>query len=208
MTTVTDYTTLQSVSADYLNRADLTSQIPIFVQMAEAKLNRELRVLDMLTTATPNASAETFSSPADYLEAFTLDITGTTSPTAPLRFVGPEEFREIKASQITGNTRYCTLIGSTFHLYPVPTATLALSLVYYARLPALASNSSNWLLVKSPDVYLYSTLLEAQPYLKDDTRLQTWAALRQQGLDAVTLESERSMRPRAQILAARKRSFG
>jgi hypothetical protein len=62
------------------------------------------------------------------------------------------------------------------------------------------------LLTKSPDLYLYSTLLEAAPYLKDDERLQVWAAARQQVMDAMALESERAMRPSTQMVA-RKRGF-
>ena len=45
---ITDYASLQAAVADYLNREDLTTQIQTFIQLAEAKFNRELRVRDML----------------------------------------------------------------------------------------------------------------------------------------------------------------
>jgi hypothetical protein len=62
-------------------------------------------------------------------------------------------------------------------------------------------------MTKSPDLYLYSSLLEATPYLKNDERVQIWAAARQQVMDAMNIESERSMRQTTQ-LAARRRGFG
>lgn len=41
---IQDYSTLKAAIADWLARADLTSRIPTFVQFAEARINRELRV--------------------------------------------------------------------------------------------------------------------------------------------------------------------
>ncbi|NCV21747.1 MAG: hypothetical protein EBV45_07325 [Chloroflexi bacterium] len=51
MATITTYTTLQSTIADYLNRADLTAQIPTFIQMAEADMNTRLRTREMIVRA-------------------------------------------------------------------------------------------------------------------------------------------------------------
>ena len=46
---IATYTDLQSSVADWLNRSDLSAVIPTFIQLAEAKFNRELRTRDMLT---------------------------------------------------------------------------------------------------------------------------------------------------------------
>ena len=35
-----------------------------------------------------------------------------------------------------------------------------LDVVYYAKVPPLATNDPNWLLTKAPDVYLFGTILE------------------------------------------------
>ena len=49
-------------------------------------------------------------------------------------------------------------------------------MIYRQNIPALTStNTSNWLLTLAPDLYLYGTLLETAPYLKEDERIQTWA---------------------------------
>ena len=43
----TNYATLQTEVADFLHRTDLTSAIPTFIQLAETKLNRILRLRAM-----------------------------------------------------------------------------------------------------------------------------------------------------------------
>jgi len=47
---ITDYASLQAEVAGWLARADLTSQIPTFIQLAEARFNRDVRVREMQAT--------------------------------------------------------------------------------------------------------------------------------------------------------------
>jgi len=48
-------------------------------------------------------------------------------------------------------------------------------ITYFQKIPALTStNTTNWLLDKYPDIYLYGTLCTAQAYLRDDERLAVW----------------------------------
>jgi hypothetical protein len=46
---ISTYAELQTAAANWLGRADLTSRIPEFVALAEAKFNRTLRIRDMIT---------------------------------------------------------------------------------------------------------------------------------------------------------------
>ena len=55
--TITNYSNLQSTVADFLNRSDLTSVIPVFIQLAEAQINRDLRHWKMETRATATIDA-------------------------------------------------------------------------------------------------------------------------------------------------------
>jgi hypothetical protein len=200
---------LKSTIADYLNRADLTSVIPTFITLAEAKFNRELRLRDMLTRAEATSNNEYVALPSDFLEAYILELNmENIAAQQPLAFVGPNEAKSLKANKIINKVRYFTLIDGAFELLPAPTSNVDLLLTYYAKIPALSdSQTTNWLMTKSPDLYLYSSVLEATPYLKNDERLQIWAAARQQVMDAMNIESERSMRQTTQ-LAARRRGFG
>jgi hypothetical protein len=50
--------------------------------------------------------------------------------------------------------------------------------LYYARPPVLSSTQpSNVFLANYPDALLYGALIEAEPYLINDKRSETWATL-------------------------------
>lgn len=206
--TISTYSGLQTAIADYLNRTDLTSVIPTFISLAEAKMNRELRTRDMLTRISVNPSTEFFNVPADFLEDYSLEFDmGTASPRQSLEYVGQREAEILKANKVSGNTRYYTIMDGQFNLIPSPQSATALILIYYAKIPNLSvTQTTNWLLTKSPDLYLYSSLLEAMPYLKDEQRIAVWSSARAQVMDAMKEESERAMRPTTQLVA-RKRGF-
>jgi hypothetical protein len=205
---ISNYTDLQNAIADYLNRADLTSVIPTFISFAEAKFNRELRTRDMLMRAAATSSNEFIAVPTDFLEDYSLELDMTNiGPQQSLNYIGPLEAKVLKANKATGKVRYYTIIDGAFELIPAPQSDTDVILTYYQKIPSLSvTQATNWLLTKSPDLYTYAALLEAAPYLKDDQRLQVWAAARGQVLEAMKDESERSMRSTTQLVA-RKRSF-
>lgn len=205
--TLSTYSEIKSTIADYLNRADLTAVLPSFVTLAESKFNRELRTRDMLTRVQTTSDDEYVSLPTDFLQHYSLEL-DAASAQPPMDYIGPQEAKVLKAQNRTASTTYYyTVIDGAFEIIPAPGSDLDLRMVYYAKIPALSdSNTTNWLLTKSPDLYLYSALLEASPYLKDDDRVQLWAAARQQVMEAMNLESEKAMRSTIQ-LTARRRGF-
>jgi len=203
---ITDYATLKAAVADYLNREDLTPQIATFVQLHEAKVNRELRVPQMMVRAEATSDAEYIPVPSDFLQDYSLKLESAV-PHADLTYIAQSDAKLYKAQGLT-QTLYYTIVGNSFELIADPPENVDVELIYYARIPALSdSNTTNWLLTSHPDLYLYGTLLETVPYLKDDERLQTWFGARQQAMDALALAGERRLRSSTQ-LNARIRSFG
>ena len=189
------YTGLKASVADWLNRQDLTAQIPDFIMLGEAMNNRELRTLQMEGFDTGTSSDGLVAVPVDWLETRTLRLDAPSVGQQILEYVGEEEMDQLEASGLTGTTRYYTIMNGVFQVLPTPTAAITYDLRYYQAIPALsASNQSNWLLTKSPDLYLYSSLLGATVYLKDDDRLTIWAGARNAIVDAMKLESERAKR--------------
>lgn len=205
------YAELCTEVADYLGRRDLTAKIPSFIWQAHAKFNRELRVRDMQVRASSTTDGDYIPVPGDYLAPYSLEL--ATQPgcwSAPLTFISEEQAREYRARtrNAGGALHYYTLFGSTFELIPAQGSDVDFQLKYYAQIPAMsAAGDSNWLLLKSPDLYVVSSCLEAMPYLEHDERTPTWATFRQQIIDAMNLESERALKPQA-ALNARTRSFG
>ena len=205
---ITTYSELQSAIADWLLRTDLTSVIPSFIALAEAKFNRRIRDYRMVSRATLTIDAEYEDVPTDWLENIRFQL--ETSPITTLEYVTPDQAAEEKKLAGSGNARpqFFSMIGNQFQIIPSPDTSYSGTLTYYAKIPALSdSNTTNWLLTNSPDVYLYGALLEAAPYLDDDSKLQVWGSLLEQSLNALQIESDRakvgssSIRMRAKPMA-------
>jgi hypothetical protein len=73
---------------------------------------------------------------------------------------------------------FYTVLASEFQFAPQPDTAYTLEILYYARPTVLSSvNPSNVFLANYPDALLYGALIEAEPYLINDARSQTWATL-------------------------------
>ena len=60
-----DYSSLQSSIADWLARADLTGAIPTFIQLAEARINRDVRTRQTQSLVTGDAVDGIITLPTD-----------------------------------------------------------------------------------------------------------------------------------------------
>jgi hypothetical protein len=59
-------------------------------------------------------------------------------------------------------------------------------MMFYKKIDALSdSNTTEQMLTDNPDVYLYGALLEAEPFLMNDQRVQLWATAFQESLRAL-----------------------
>lgn len=206
---LSNYTELQASIAGWLNRADLTSQIPDFIALAEARFNRDLRVPQMMNRDTAAVTSGYVSLPADLLELITLRVQGSNRYEA-MEFISNETYFDYLNDGLTGETRYYTIIGNKIQLLPEPssTAPITLELIYTEKIPALSvSNPTNWLLTKAPDLYLVASMLAAEVYLMNDERVPQWQAFAQGTINAMNLEGERAKYSRG-ALKAKKKTFG
>jgi hypothetical protein len=195
---------LKTTISDYLNRDDLTSIIPSFITIAEAKFNRKLRIRQMVKRSTASLDTQFFAYPSDWLQAKEFQL--NTNPIVRLEFVTEAYGDELKANSYiaTGKPVYYTIIGTQIEVIPSPDATYTGELTYYAKIPALSdSNTSNWLLTYAPDLYLYGALLEATPYLKDDERLGTWSQLYINSLSDIEIADQRASVSSTTLVRAR-----
>ena len=198
------YSGLKATIADYLNRDDLTSVVPSFITLAEAKFNRKLRMRQMVKRATATIDTQYFGYPSDWLQAKEFIL--NTNPITYMDFVTDKQANELRQNQIiaSGKPSYYTIIGTQIEVIATPDTTYTGELTYYAKIPALSdSNTSNWLLAYAPDLYLYGALLEAAPYLKDDERLGTWSTLYTNSLGDMEVADQRASVASTPIIRAR-----
>tara|TARA_R110000868_G_scaffold143842_1_gene362447 strand:+ start:332 stop:955 length:624 start_codon:yes stop_codon:yes gene_type:complete len=191
-----NYTTLQSTVADYLARSDLTDEIPEFIRLGEIRLSRDLRIRQMLKVATAVATTgdSTVSLPSDFLAMKDLHFQG--NPVNTIEFLSTSNFFRNAGTSYKGRPNFYTLLGSEFQFAPIPDSNYTLQMVYYYKPEYLSgTNPSNLWMAYTPDLLLYATLGEAEPYLMNDERLQTWASMYDRGVTALTKSDDDSEYP-------------
>ena len=205
---LTTYAELKTSIGDWLNRSDLTSVIPDFISLAEAQVERTLRTRQMIVRANASFDAQYGAVPSDFLEAKSLKLT-STNPQSPLSFLSIDALdAEMTKYTGSGKPKFFGVVGGQLRIVPTPDATYTTELTYYAKLAKLSnSNTSNWLLASSPDIYLYGALLQAAPYLQDDARIQTWATLYERALNDSQTADDRSASSGGALLT-RAKTFG
>jgi hypothetical protein len=177
---ISTYAELRAEVAEWLQRSDLSARIPVFVEMATARFNRELRAPEMETLVTTAADAEYTDLPADFLQIRSIETNGDR-----MEYLAPEEFQAYVAKTSTPAVPVYTIADMSLRIYPAPTVagTLTLKVLYYARIPELDSpGDTSWLLDAHPDVYLFGSLVEAAGFLHDDARMAVWDSRLQQAM--------------------------
>lgn len=199
MAGITDYNDLKSTIASYLHRSDLTNLIPDFIQWAEVRLRRELRMRKMLkfVTTTVTSTDGTVGLPSDFLEVRELYF--ASNPLQNVQYESPGEFFRTAGVLLSGETRYFTILDNEFRFSPIPTED-TLNMLYYAAPPYLSdTQTSNVFLANCPDLLLFGALAEAATYIQDDQALQRWRAMYDRGLGALQVSDNNSKYPSAPL---------
>lgn len=182
------YSTLKTAIADTLNRDDLTSQIPTFILLAEASINRDVRHWQMEKRSTATFDERYEPLPTDWLETIRVSISGKRQLDL-LSQAKMMEMRELN-NDTAGQPAFYSHSASQLELYPTPDAAYDATLIYVSRVTALSDAApSNWLLSEAPDVYLYGSLLHSAPYLQEDARLAVWQNLYASSVQALNAAS-------------------
>ncbi len=158
MAAIANYGELRMALSDWIGHRNVATVLPRLVQTAESRLNRELRTRYQLTSGTFTFASGTANLPSDFLEMS--DVFGLngfqyrSGPVSDAQRVGSQYARYSIAGNVITINGYS---GSRTYNY-------------YAALPTLTTSSAttNWLLTRYPDVYLYAVGLEAAKYLQDD----------------------------------------
>lgn len=180
--TITTYATLKTAMAEWLDRTDLTTRIPDFIGMFEAKINRRLRVRQQVTTASLTMTAGATTLPTDYLEW--KRVTWQGSPKRELDYVTPSYLSGTNPDSISDTPRYFTIEGTSLKVAPIDNTSLVMA--YAQKLPALSdSATTNWMLNEHPDGYLFGSLVMACTLISNAGDGAAWNALAEQILGEI-----------------------
>lgn len=184
------YSDLIPAIADWMERGSLSAAAAC-VEMAEASMNRTLRLPRMMQRSTNTAvDAEYKALPSDFLELISLVVVGGNRlDEAPQDVLEDWASCDTTARQPT----HFSIVGSGLRFWPPPDTAYSARITYFQKIPALSdANQTNWLLDRAPDAYLYGALMHAGPYLRDPEGTATFAALHRKAIDELTA-SNRSL---------------
>lgn len=191
---ISTYAQLQTAIASYLHTSDLTSNIVDFITLAESRLNRRVRLLqqEVESTASYSGSSNKIQLPTGFIELLDLKIkksTDTDYKYEQLIHIPSDRIQE-KYTDTTGRPQYYTLRDQIeFERLPDTTYTLKM---HYLKRWDIATDLTNWLLTNYPDAYLYGALIEAEPYLVNDQRLNTWIRLFEAAMEEIDEVDQRN----------------
>jgi hypothetical protein len=176
------YSELKASLADWLHRGGLTTVIPDFITICEADFNRRIRIATMEERASATFNEGYEDVPTDFLEMREIKV--NASPVRSLKYMTPQQMTEFYPTTEIGTPEFYTLVDHTIRVNRIPSAEVEIS--YYVRIPALSDDEpTNWMLTNHPDLYLYGSLIHAEPYLKNDKRILTWKTMYEMALKQV-----------------------
>ena len=163
---MTTYDGLKASIANWLNRTDLTSEIPDFIELAENRIAHEVRIPTNEKSAILSVDSNGYSTlPVDFLEL--KDV-----------FFNYQPLDRVSLTDLFSYTpqsgKPAFFARETFRLKFFPTPTLTASdeirMIYYYDVGRLSStNTSNALLSLAPELFLYGSLVEAANFLGSDS---------------------------------------
>lgn len=191
---VDTYANLKTEIASHLDRDDLTSDVDTFIDLAEARHKRDIRIRELITRGSITVDARYEDLPTGFLEAISFRL--LTDPVTLLEYKSPAEL-SLYRSETTGKPLYYT-IGAQIEFEKTPDSSYSGEMLFHKAATALSdANTSNAILVRAPDAYLYGALIAAAPFLQHDERVDMWASLYRSAVDALkqAARQERAVGP-------------
>ena len=159
---MTTYATLQGDFSQWAHRDDLAAKVPTFVLLFETRVNRKLRVRQMETAYAATIVANKTTLPINWAAFKALWLTGSQQhaiQSQPLETVVDRARHSARPTMYAIEGQSARFDGSG-----------DVSGVYYATIPGLVANGTNWLSVAAYDAYLFGVLAEASLFTLDMDR--------------------------------------
>lgn len=172
----TDLVNSLNSTGGWLHRNDMGSIIPDMIKLCEVTINygdlatlgvEGLRTLDQetQTTLTTTPGVQTVTLPTDFLgiRKIYVILGGTRIelvelPTLPMAMDERWNGQSVP--------RHFIISGGNLVLYPIPDQAYQIPLLYFASVPPLtAATPTNWLMTKSPGVYLSGTIVHGASWM-------------------------------------------
>lgn len=167
-TAIVDYASLKTALGEWDGRTDTTTDADALIAFAESYFNVKLRLRQMETTDDLTPTSNVCTLPSDYIEY--KRVVEKASIRRKLAYITEDAADGLYPTRASGLACHFMIVGSS--LTALPLSSNDIELTYYQKIPALsASNTTNWLLLQHPNLYLHACLLYAGELHKDDGQI-------------------------------------
>lgn len=175
MDQITTYATLQAAVAGLLHRTgddDIEDNLPLFIQMCEADLNDRLLLKDMEQedTLTATVSQNYIALPSGFVSPIALWLVVDSERV----LLDPALPQELPYDTTNNQPRWYAIDGANIRFDCPADEAYSAKFRYVKKSNLSDSVTSNALLLKRPDVYLYGTLVQACLFAEDDNGVKKW----------------------------------
>ncbi len=181
------YSSLFTDIQSYLDRASdsgLTNQIPSLIQLGEIRCARELKTLGFKTVYVNNfvTTSCVVPKPARWRETISFNIgTGSDYNTRQSLYPRSYEFcrsywpNDTVTESASPPQYYADYDFNHWLIAPTPYTGYPYEVsIYENPVPPSMINQTNWLTENAPDLILYASLIEAEPFVKNYELVQIW----------------------------------
>lgn len=208
MAAVMTYNSLIADIQYYAERTDtvfVNTQIPRIVMTAENRIASEARGLGFVETVTSTlVSGQSFlAKPARWREtiSFNIGIGAGNNERKELLLRSYEYCRSYwpNGTLLAEPKYYADWNYANWLFVPTPDQNYPCEILYHQRpQPLDTTTQTNWTTVYAPQLLLYACLLETQPFLKRDDRMQLFQQEYDRALKQVAFEDKRRATDRSQ----------
>jgi hypothetical protein len=179
---ISNYSELQSEVADFMARSDISTKATTCIQLAEAKLNRELNPVETDTELTGTVDSRRIDISALALVApiaLFIEIDGDELQ------LTPKADGTFPYDDTSGEPKFYALDGTNIDFDRPLDQAYTFRFRYRQRFALSDAAPTNWLLVNHPDVYLAASILWGSIYVKSMPEGQVWKSILDEGLPEV-----------------------
>lgn len=172
-------------------------QLPRLITLGERRISRELKIQGFIRAVTTplQIGVATYRKPDRWRDTVSMTVNGEPIFARSYEYCRnywPDE-AETAAPQFYADYDY-----NHWLITPTPVAASTLEVMYYEQPRFLGEDfQTNWLTEYAPDLLTYASLLEATPFLKNDTRIPVWQQMYDRAAQALNGEDLKKIMDRS-----------
>lgn len=189
------YSDLKTTAATWVRRSSLssfTAQVPDFVTLAEARLNREIGAVETDASLTGTLDSRTIDlSSYSIAEPVALWLAQTSYDEIPVQLQADGTFPFLTTSGVPAQA---AIDGTNLKFDRPLDSAYPFRFRYKEKFALSDSATTNWLLTNHPDVYLAATMMWGAGYLETWANGQVWKSILDEAIPSIKSQIAQSKR--------------